>query len=124
LLGALIISKAIFLAEKIPFLNARSGRPLIITVLLKTVTFNGVTFLFRFIEELSRQAIKHGSFSAAFEQLKSDVAWPVFWSSEIWVTVLLFFYCSAVELIRVIGIDRTKTIFFSTTAGSGRTGRD
>jgi hypothetical protein len=113
-LGALIISKAIFIAEKIPFLNICPGRPLIITVLLKTVTFNGVTFLFRFIEELSRQTLKHGGFSPALEQLKTDVVWPVFWSSEIWVTVLLFFYCAAVELIRAVGAEKTKAIFFST----------
>lgn len=111
--GALIVSKAIFLADKFPFLNFYPARPLILNVLLKTMAFGALTFLFLFIEEFFHQIHKHGGFAAAFERLASDVAWPVFWTGEIWITVLLLFYCAAVELARAVGTERTKTIFFS-----------
>ena len=112
LLGAVIVAKAIFIADKFPFLNFYPRRPLIWNVLAKTVAFGFLTFLFLFIEEFFHQIHKHGSFAAALERLASDVAWPVFWSGEIWITVLLLFYCAAVELARAVGTERTKTIFF------------
>ena len=113
LLGALMVSKAIFIADKFPFLNFYPRRPLIFNVLSKTVAFALFTFLFLFTEHVLRQAHKHGSFAAAFEHLTTDVSWPVFWSGEIWVMVLLLFYCAGVELSRAMGIDKTKAIFFS-----------
>ncbi len=115
LLGALIVSKAIFVANKFPFLNFYPRRPLILNVLSKTVAFGLFTFLFLFIEELLHQVLKRGGFVASFERLTSDIAWPVFWSGQIWVAVLLLFYCFAAELIRVIGVDKTKAIFFRKT---------
>ena len=114
-IGALIVSKAIFIADKFPFLNVYPRRPLILNVLLKTVAFGILTFVFLFAEHLFRQAHKHGGFAAAFEHLTTDVSWPVFWSGEIWVSILLLFYCAAVEWVRVVGVDKTKEIFFSRT---------
>ncbi len=111
--GALIVSKAIFIADKFPFLNFYPRRPLIWNVLAKTVAFGFLTFLFLFTEHVLRQAHKHGSFAAEFEHLTTDVSWPVFWSGEIWVMVLLLFYCAGVELSRAMGIDKTRAIFFS-----------
>jgi len=111
-IGALVVSKAIFIANKFPFLNFYPRKPLILNVLSKTVVFGIFTFLFLFIEELFHQVLKHGGFVASFERLTSDIVWPVFWSGEIWVAVLLFFYCAAAELIRVVGVDKTKAIFF------------
>ncbi|MEI7751105.1 MAG: hypothetical protein WCJ71_03340 [Candidatus Omnitrophota bacterium] len=113
LLGALMVSKAIFIADKFPFLNFYPRRPLIFNVLSKTVAFALFTFLFLFTEELVHQILKRGGFVASFDRLASDIVWPVFWSGEIWVAVLLLFYCAASELIRVVGVDKTKKIFFS-----------
>lgn len=112
LIGALIVAKAIFVADKFPFLNFYPRRPLILNVLAKTVAFGVLTFLFLFAEHMFHQAHKHGGLPAAFEHLTTDVAWPVFWSGEIWVMVLLSFYCAGVELARAIGVDKTKGIFF------------
>ena len=115
LLGALVVSKAIFIADKFPFLNFYPRKPLILNVLSKTVAFGLFTFLFLFFEELFHQMLKHGGFVASFDRLTADIAWPVFWSGEIWVAVLLLFYCAASELIRVVGVDKTKAIFFQGT---------
>jgi len=115
LLGALVVSKAIFIADKFPFLNFYPRQPLILNVLSKTVVFGLFTYLFLFIEELFHQMLKHGGFVASFDRLTADIVWPVFWSGEIWVAVLLLFYCAAAELIRAVGVDKTKAIFFSRT---------
>lgn len=111
-IGALVVAKVIFIADKFPFLNLYPRRPLLWNVLLKVAAFSLFVFLFQFGEEMFRQSHKHGGFSKAYEYLAKDMAWPVFWSSEIWVMVLLLFYCAAVELIRAIGTARAKEIFF------------
>ena len=111
-IGALIVSKAVFIVNKFPFLNLYPRCPLFWNVLLKTAVFSGVTFIFLFIEEWLHQADKLGSFAVAFKHLTAGAVSPVFWSGDLWVTLLLLFYCVAAELTRVIGIDRTKKIFF------------
>lgn len=111
-IGALIVAKAILIADRIPFLNLYPKKPLIWNVALKTVVFGVIIFLFLVVEEMIHQGRRYGSFVIGCEHLKTDVKWPVFWVREIWLTVLLFFYCAAIELARVIGADKIKEIFF------------
>ncbi|MDP2913350.1 MAG: hypothetical protein Q8N91_05015 [Candidatus Omnitrophota bacterium] len=111
-IGALVVAKAILIADKLPFLNLYPKKPLVWNAVLKTIVFGAITFLFLFIEELLHQSRQYGNAAAGYEHLKTDVVWPAFWAREIWLTVLLLFYCSAVELARVIGADRVKEIFF------------
>jgi hypothetical protein len=112
-IGALIVSKAILVANKFPFLNLYPRRPLIWNVVLKTVVFSLFVFLFLFAEELFHQVHKGGGLAVAYKRLWTDVAWPIFWASDIWLNVLLFFYCAAAELTRVVGADKVKNIFFN-----------
>lgn len=111
-IGALIVAKAILIADRVPFLNLYPRRPLVWNAVLKTIVFGMITFLFLFVEELFHQARLHGGMAAGYEHLKKDVIWPAFWAREIWITILLLFYCSAVELVRVIGADKAKEMFF------------
>ncbi len=113
ILGALIVSKAIFLADKFPFLNLYPRRPLFWNVLLKAVVFSFFVFLFLFIEELIHQAYKGGGFAAAYKRLWTDVVWPVFWVGDIWLNILLLFYCTAAELTRVVGGEKVIKVFFT-----------
>lgn len=112
IIGALIVAKAIFIADKIPWLNLYPKKPLVWNVVLKTIVFGMITFVFLFIEELLHHAHKYGGFSAGYEHLKADIIWPALLVREIWLTVLLIFYCAAIELVRIIGFDRVKEIFF------------
>jgi hypothetical protein len=49
---------------------------------------------------------------AANEHLLSEIVWPHFWAVQLWLLVLIFIYCIARELIRVIGRDQVKKIMF------------
>jgi len=70
-------------------------------------------------KELLRQAHKLGSIAVAYKRLGTDVVWPVFWTGDIWLNVLLLFYCAAAELTRAVGVDKIKKIFFSKTRDGG-----
>lgn len=118
IIGALIVAKVILIADKIPFLNQYPGKPLIWNILLKTIAFTVIAFLFLIIEELIRQARQDGGFSGAFASFGADIIWPIFWIRFMWLAILLLFYCAAVELFRVIGPRKAFEIFF--TKGNGR----
>jgi hypothetical protein len=62
--------------------------------------------------ELLHHSHEYGGVVAGYWHLKTDVVWSAFWSREIWIIVLLMFYCAAVELVRVIGSIKVKEIFF------------
>ena len=111
-IGALIVAKAILIADKLPFLNLYPRKPLVWNAVLKTVVFGIITFFFLMIEELLHQSHQYGGMTAGYEHLNTDVVWPAFWAREIWITILLLFYCSAVELARVVGPIKVREIFF------------
>jgi hypothetical protein len=112
IIGALIVAKVILIFDRMPFLNLYPKRPLIWNVALKTVVFAVVTLAFLIIEETIHSARKYGGFASGVEHLKTDIAWSAFWAREIWLNILILFYCAAVELYRVVGFDKVKEIFF------------
>jgi hypothetical protein len=46
--------------------------------------------------------------------LLAEIVWPHFWAIQILLLVLIFFYCTMRELVRVIGRDKVLEIFFGT----------
>jgi hypothetical protein len=110
-IGALIMAKVVFLMNRLPFLNLYPRKPLLYNVMLKTVVFSIFALIFLILEEMLRFSIKTGSVSAAWEHLVGDINWPVFWLKQVWFIILIAFYCAAMELAHVLGIDKVKSIF-------------
>ena len=48
----------------------------------------------------------------ANRHLLDKVVWPHFWFIQIWLLVLFFLYCTMRELMRVLGRERVRAIFF------------
>jgi len=44
--------------------------------------------------------------------LLNEIVWPHFWAIQLWLLVLLFFYCALRELVRALGADRVRRMFF------------
>ena len=110
--GAFVVARVIRIADKLPFLNLYPKKPLVWNVVLKTVVFGIITSFFLFIEELLHESHEYGGIAAGYGHLKTDVVWPAFWAREIWIIVLLMFYCAVVELARVIDPVKVREIFF------------
>jgi hypothetical protein len=110
--GALIVAKVILIFNKLSFVNIFSDKPLLYSIIWKTFIFSLFTLLFRCVEELVHLVSKYGSLSSASQHLIHEIVWPHFWSLQIVLLVSLLPFCSAVELIRVIGAIRIKEIFF------------
>ena len=117
--AALILGKAVLIADLLPFINLYPHRPLIYNVAWKTAIYLAVAAVVHYLERLIDFWREAGGFVAGNEKLLAEMVWPHFWAIQILLLVLIFFYCTMRELVRVIGRDKVLEIFF----GTPRSGR-
>jgi hypothetical protein len=70
-----------------------------------------IHYLERLID-FSRQA---DGIIAGNEKLLAEMVWPHFWAVQIIVFLLILVYCTAHELVRVIGKEKMLRLFFGPT---------
>ena len=110
--AALILGKAVLLADLLPIINRFPERPLIYNVTWKTLIYLLVSMFIHYLENLydfSRQA---GGVVAGNKKLLAEIVWPHFWAIQIILFVLIVMYCTMHELVRVIGREKVRRIFF------------
>jgi hypothetical protein len=111
-IGALVAAKVVLLSNLLPFINRFPGRPLIYNIAWKTFIYFAAALVVRYLEELFHYYRQHGELAAANRHLLEEVVWPHFWAIQIWLTVLLLTYCTLDELVRALGRDRMRELFF------------
>jgi len=110
--GALIVGKVVLIADKLPFINRFPEKPLIYNVGWKTAIYVAAALLFRYVELLVEFMGPQGGFLGANAHIWSEIVWPRFWATHIWLVVLFLAYCTLRELVRVVGRDRVIHMFF------------
>ncbi len=110
--GALFVSKVILIVDKLPFVDLFRRRPLVYNILWKTGFYWSFALLFRFLEELIPLIGKHGGLAETLNALVEEIVWPHFWGLQLWLLVFLAQYCLASELIRALGAQKVKQLFF------------
>ena len=120
IIGALIVGKVVLIADHLPFTNRFPDKPLIYRIAWKSFVYVVAAFIVRTGEELIPRIIEHGSLHQGMSHLTAEVIWPHFWVIYIWLSALLFTYCSLRELVRVIGEDRVLELFFGITRAPAR----
>jgi hypothetical protein len=113
-LAALILGKAVLLADLLPFINRYPDKPLIYNVAWKTTMYVLVAMLVHYLEHLVDFWREAGSLMAGNQKLLAEIVWPHFWAIQILLVVLILMYCTMHELVRVIGRDQVREIFFGT----------
>jgi hypothetical protein len=111
-LAALILGKAVLIADLLPIINRYPEKPLIYNVVWKTLLYQMIAVAVHYAERLvdfSRQA---GSIVAGNEKLLAEIVWPHFWAVQLLLFLLILMYCTLHELVRLIGKDRAKQMFF------------
>ncbi len=111
-IGALVAGKIFLIADRFPFINRFPGRPLIYNTLWKAFIYNVAALLFRYLERVIPLIGDKGSFGAANDALLAAISWPHFLLVQLWLAVLFLGYCAARELIRAVGRDRVRELFF------------
>src|SRR5260370_11334243 len=110
--AALILGKAVLLADMLPVINRFPNKPLIYNVAWKTLIYLLVATLIHYLERLVDFWRQAGSLVAGNEKLLSEMVWPHFWAIQIILLVLIVMYCTMHELVRVIGKEKVLRIFF------------
>jgi hypothetical protein len=113
-LAALILGKAVLVADLLPFINRYPDKPLIYNVAWKTTIYVLVAMLVHYLERLADFWREAGSLVAGNRKLLAEIVWPHFWAIQILLVVLILMYCTMHELVRVIGRDKVLEIFFGT----------
>jgi hypothetical protein len=111
-IAALILGKAVLIADLLPLINRYPKEPLIYNVAWKTMIYLLIASLIHYLERLYHFSRAAGGIVAGNAKLLAEIVWPHFWAIQILLFVLILAYCTARELIRVIGEDRARWIFF------------
>lgn len=110
--AALILGKAVLIADMLPLINRFPNKPLIYNVAWKTFIYLLAATLIHYVERLIDFWRQAGSFVAGNEKLLAEIVWPHFWAIQIILFVLIVMYCTMHELVRVIGKEKVLRIFF------------
>jgi len=110
--AALIMGKAVLIADMLPVINKFPNKPLVYNVVWKTIIYLVISVVIHYLERVIDFWRETGSFIAGNEKLLSVIIWPHFWAIQIILFVLISMYCMMHELVRVIGKEKALRIFF------------
>jgi chromate transport protein ChrA len=118
-IGALILAKAVLIADLLPFINRYPDKPLIYNVAWKTTIYVLIAMLLHYLENLFDFWRKAGGLAAANEMLLKEIVWPHYWAIQILLVVLILMYVTMREVIREIGKDKVRQMFFGPPQKAG-----
>src|SRR4029077_9874360 len=110
--AALILGKAVLIADMVPMINHFPNKPLIYNVAWKTLIYWLMATLIHYVERLVDFWRQAGGFVAGNRKLLAEIVWPHFWAIQIILFLLIAMYCTMHELVRVIGKEKVLRIFF------------
>ena len=111
-IAAIILGKAVLIADMLPFINRFPKHPLIFNVTWKTLIYLLVSVVIHYLEHLVDFWRQAGDLVAGNKKLWAEIVWPHFWAIQIVMLVLIIMYCTMHELVRVIGKDKVRRMFF------------
>jgi hypothetical protein len=111
-IAAIILGKAVLIADMLPFINRFPKHPLIYNVAWKTMIYLLLSMAIHYLERLIDFWRQAGGFVAGNQKLLAEIVWPHFWAIQIILLVLILMYCTMRELARVIGKEKVLRIFF------------
>jgi hypothetical protein len=101
--------------DMLPVINRYPEKPLAYNVVWKTVMYLLAASVIHYLERLIDFSRHAGGIIAGNEKMLAQMVWPHFWAVEILLFVLILMYCTARELVRVIGREKVLRLFFGPT---------
>jgi hypothetical protein len=114
--AALIVGKAVLVANMMPLLRRYDRAPLILPILFKTLVYWAVVFVARLLEGfLHFWLIEHkpvGGFRF-LSHLIASFSWHRFAAIQLWILVLFLIYVTASEFSHLFGRGEIPRLFFT-----------
>jgi hypothetical protein len=112
--GALLIGKAVGIANAMPLMRRYDRAPLIRPILFKTLIYWAAVFIVRLLERLVEYwLIDHNPISGFLSHLVTTFDWHRFAAIQIWILVLFLVYVTASEFNRLFGHGELTRILFT-----------
>src|SRR5215472_5256076 len=111
--GALVVGKAVLVADAMTFLRRYDRAPLLEPILFKTFVYWAFVFVARLLEAFV-EFLMHGHPLREFlPHLASTFSWHHFAAVQIWIFVLFLIYVTGSELNQLFGHGELKRIFLT-----------
>lgn len=111
-MAALILGKAVLLGDMLPFIDRYPHKPMIHNIAWKSIIYGILAVFIHYLERLIEAWKATGSFVAGNEKLSSEFAWQHALAISILLIVMVLIYSTMSELIRVLGKEQVKRMFF------------
>lgn len=111
--GALIIGKAVLVANALPYFRRFDNAPLIQPILFKSAIYFVVVCAVRFLEKLIEFLTHGGTLRDIPEYTATNFTWDRFLAIQLWILVLFLLYTFIVELNALFGDGELIHILFT-----------
>ena len=110
--AALILGKAVLIADMLPMVNRYPDKPLAFNVTWKTTIYLLIAGVIHYVERLVEFSRQAGGIVAGNHKLLAEIVWPHYFAIQIILFVLIVMYCTMHEIVRVIGREKVLRMFF------------
>jgi hypothetical protein len=112
--AALVVGKAVLVANALPFLDRYGRAPLIQPILFKTGVYCVIVFVARLLEHFIRFClIERNPLGDFLPHLIATFSWHRFAAIQLWILVLFLVYVMASELNRLFGDGELRRILLT-----------
>lgn len=111
--AALVVGKAVLIANALPLLRRFDKGPLIQPIMFKTVVYFAVVFVVRFLEKIIEYGFSGGTLAGLPQYVTEHFTWHRFAAIQIWIFILFLIYVTATELNTLFGDGELVKIFFT-----------
>ena len=112
-MAALVVGKAVLVANKIPLLRRYDRATLIQPILFKTAFYWVVVFFARLLERFVHFVIEGNPPGDFIAYLITTFSWHRFCAISLWILVLFLIYVTATEMSHLFGPDELRRLFFT-----------
>ena len=109
---ALIVGKAVLVANHISLIHRFRGAPLIQPILYKTLFYTAVVFVVRLLERFLHLAFEEQGLRSALDAEVSTFNWHRFVAVQIWLFTTFFIYVTATEIGDLMGEGQLARLLF------------
>ena len=112
-LGALVVGKAVLVANKISLVRLYDRAPLVQPILFKTTFYWIVVFFARLLERFVHFLLEGNAPIDFFPYLSTDFSWRHFIAVSLWLFVLFLLYVTATEFSHLFGPGEVWRLLFT-----------
>jgi hypothetical protein len=111
--AALVVGKAVLVANKIPLLRRYDRAPLIQPILFKTAFYWVIVFFARLLERFVHFVIEGNPPGDFIVYLITTFSWHRFCAISLWILVLFLIYVTATEMSHLFGPGELRRLFLT-----------